>query len=859
MSALWTWISARHLLGEGRKTLLTLLGVALGVAVFVSIRLANHSAMASFSATVDNVAGRANLQVVSDTEGFPESLLSRVAAYPGVRAAAPVIEEILAAQKPGTRVGKPPVHSVLVLGIDPTASKPFYDWTEEQERIARTSNAMAFALDPRAAVITRALADRLQLEAGSQLEVFIGGSPTPLNIYGVMDAEQLQDVLGGNVVIMLLPAAQQLVGQIDRLSRIDLLVEPSQVETVRQGLSSVLPANARAATPQTRTRQIEHMVEAFALNLTALSFVALLVSCFLIFNAVSLSVLRRRGEIGILRGLGVKSFQILTMFLTEAAAIGLLGSVVGLVLGRLMAQLTLAAVAQTITALYVYVHATKLQPDIGVYAAGLALGTVSAVVAAIPPAMEAASAPAHLTQRQGSLVEARGVPVRRAAWIGVGLLGCALAAGLWTIGLRRPQGGFASAFFLVAGFCLLSPLATLAAQRLAGVAARVGGIEASLGVRYLGETIIRTSVVISALMVSVGMLVGLSIMVGSFRRTVDTWVRQTVRGDLYVTPVGRNSGKSASTFPAAAVEAARRVPEFAAVDTFRAVQTTFRERLVMVAGLDLQVQRDLGGLRFVSGSARDRINQALDGRGALISESFGHRYRLKVGDSVDLAAPIGLTRLRVMGIFYDYSTDGGYVMLDYRLFAELWKTDRTESLAAYLKPGVTPEAGREALSEAIGQLCMVQITTNRALRERALRVFDQTFRITYALQAIAVLVSTLGIVSNLTALITQRGREIGVLRAIGATRGQVRKMVLAESAVMGFAGTVMGCLCGSALAVLMIHVINKQFFGWSIHMTVDPMVFVQTLILMVITSILAGIPPARLAASRPASAAMRDE
>jgi putative ABC transport system permease protein len=227
------------------------------------------------------------------------------------------------------------------------------------------------------------------------------------------------------------------------------------------------------------------------------------------------------------------------------------------------------------------------------------------------------------------------------------------------------------------------------------------------------------------------------------------------------------------------------------------------------------------------------------------------------GDSVRLRTPAGEVPVRVQGVFFDYSTDAGAVLMDRALFARLWRDDRTESLALYTTPGTDLDAVRTAFIVLAGPGRVFSITPNQDLRARVLTVFDQTFRITFALQLIAVVVSVLGVVTTLTALILQRGREIGVLRATGALAGQVRKMVLIESGLLGLIGAALGCLAGLTLALLLVHVINKQFFGWSIRMALDPWVLVQAVALMVTAAVVAGIGPARLASDRVAAEAMR--
>ncbi len=863
IDVLWRWVGARHLFQEGGRSLLTLLGVALGVAVFVSIRLANHSALSSFSDTVDAVAGKANLQIAGDSGGFDETVLSRLQGIPGLQATAPVVQAYARARMDGkTEAGEDPretySETLLVLGIDPTAMQPF----EREESSARIdpATALQFAMDPTAVAITSTLARRHRLERGARITMLADGHPTLFTVVHFLDSPQLQQAMGGNIVIMSLASTQQAFGRQGKLDRIDLLVDPARKEAVTAALTALLPSGTRITHPAARTRQVENMVEAFGLNLTALAFIALFVSMFLIFNAVSMAVLRRRKEIGILRSLGVTRRQIIVQFLSEALFLGVVGSIIGLLLGTVMARGALGSVAQTISTLYLQVNATHLYLDPGVYLFGFALGVGMSLLSALAPAIEASQTPPSVTMRQGIQIEAQPLPLGRLTGLGLSLLVMAALVTVWTVSARRPFGGFVSAFLLLFGFSLVAPGFTLLCERfLSPLVAAVGGIEARLGVRYLREAVARTSVVVAALMVSVGMLIALTVMVGSFRKTVDIWIRQTIRGDLYVEPAGRDVSTSASAMPESLIAQVRKLPGVAAVDTYRGVEVPFRDRITHVGGIDFDVQARYGKLQFIGTTAEASLTAAERQAGVIITESFGFRHRLRNGDLLELLTPSGTQRFPITGVFYDYSTDGGYLMMDRALFERLWKVRRTERIAVYVQPGVDVDRVRTQLLALAPKDLLLIATPNLALRQRALRIFDQTFRITYALQGIAILVSVLGVISTLTALILQRGREIGVLRAVGARRGQVQKMVLVESGVLGLIGSLLGCLCGLALSYLLTFVINKQFFGWSIRYTLEPEVFIQSVGMMVVASILAGIGPARLAATRVAAEAMRVE
>jgi putative ABC transport system permease protein len=882
MSALLRWVSFRHVLEAWPRAVLTLCGVALGVAVFVSIRLANHSALASFSATVDAVAGKANLEVSGDAAGFAEHWFPIARATPGVRAATPVIQ-LYAYAKPGLPATRtvfgsgagpnargPYSETLLVLGIDIFSAGPFAlyrpgEAVAEKGSGPARAGALALVSSPRAAAVTASFARRHGLRLGDPLTVLASGHPVPLAVRWIVSSPELEQAFAGNVVLVDIATAQDVFGREGRLDRVDLIVDPARRDEVAAALRRRLPPGIEVGPTATRTRQVESMVRAFALNLTALSFIALFVASFLIFNAVSMAVLRRRGELGLLRALGVTRGQATALMLGEGLVYGIAGGLLGLAGGTWLARFTLGAVSRTLTDLYLVREAHRLHADGGSYLAGFGLGLVTAAFSSLAPALEAARTPPALTMRQGQVVEAQHPPRPLLGVAGLAALALSAVASLVTVRARHPEGGFVSAALLLLGFSLAAPAVVVATSRAAEpLLRRVAGISAGLGARDLREAAARTGAIVAALMVAVGMMVALSIMVGSFRRTVATWVGQTIRGDLYVEPVGHRLAAAATALPESFVAAIRRLPDVVAVDTFRGTRIMMRRpgapaQAAFVAGVDLDVGARYGHLQFVRGTSSQLLERARASGGVLVTESFAHHRRVAAGDILLLDTPAGEARLPVVGVFYDYTTDAGAVLMDESLYARLWGEHRAESLALYLRPGANADSVRARVLAAAGGRLILSIMPNRLLRERVLEVFDQTFQITWALQAIAVLVAVLGVAGALTALILQRGREIGVLRAVGALRRQVQIMVLVESGLLGLCGALLGCVAGLALSLVLVFVINKEFFGWTIRLAVDPWVFARAIALVIVASLLSALGPAWLAATRVAAEALRTE
>ena len=883
MSVLLRWLLLRRLLRRGSgdagsgRTLLVVLGVALGVAMVVAIRLASDSALASFGDTVDAVAGRSNLCVSAVADGFDERIFSRIRRTPGVEAAAPVVEvnTLVGRLTPGDRDQGVELgarrgfdETLLVLGLDPFSEAPFGRLVAPLSPGGATARpgssfgraALALLSRPHAVAVTRTFAEREHVGVGDTLTALASGAQVPLEIAAVLTGDGLEQAMGGNVAIADIATVQELFGRIGRLDRVDLIVPQAERERVSAALAAELPADARPERPQARTHQVENMVSAFGLNLTALSFIAVFVGMFLVLNAVALSVVRQRRDIGVLRALGLTRAGVVGVFVLEGGVLGVLGAVAGCALGVLVANVALHQVGRTLSALYLVQQVSRLHLSARTLLAGLSLGLGSALLSALGPALEAAATPPGVTLREGARIEESHPPYARLGVAGVGTLlaaGAVTGASLWA---RWPGGGFVAAFLVVVAFSLLAPAWTLAVERLASRIAHRFGVAATLGARSLRENAARASVVVAAIMVSVGLLVSLTVMVRSFRRTVDTWVTQTLRGDLYVEPVGHHASQRATALPPELVAGARKLPGVAAVDTYRSSALTLSGRRAQVVGIEFDVQRRFGRLQFVGGEdARTVLGRAQAEGGVVVTESFSQHFRKRAGDVLALPCAQGLVPLRIEGVFYDYSVDAGAVLMDRARYAQLFGDDRTESLALYLEPGTPVAETRAAFLALAGPGRLLYATPNVELRRRVLAVFDETFRITWVLQAIALLVSVLGVVSTLTALVLQRRHELAILRATGAGRGQVRTLVLVESGLLGATGAALGAVAGWVLAFLLVHVINRQFFGWTIRLTLEPMVFVQALLLMTAAATLAGLLPARLAVHRATAGALRTE
>jgi putative ABC transport system permease protein len=821
------------------RTILTIMGIALGVSVFVSVQMAIHSAIESFNSTVDHVSGKANLQITSFGRGFPEETFLRVKRVLGVKAATPVIQFVCKIDEP---IGEP----LYLLGIDIFSDQQFREYQFEESK----EEDLNFLKDPRAIAITEKLASRYGLEKGSNLRLIFGSKKVDLTITNLLKMEGPAKSLEGNFGLMDIASAQEALEKVGLIDRIDLIVDKTMdFHDIETGLKRVIPQGTEIRRPETRSGQIEKMVSAFHLNLTALSFISLVVGMFLIYNAISTSVIQRRREIGILRSVGATQAQILSLLIYEAGLIGAMGSLVGLGMGIGLAKVMLYLVSRTITALYILVKAEHLMLSPSILIQGFGLGLIASLLSAIGPAREAAKIAPREALALGTLETKVRTHLKHFSLIGIGLLLLSFFFALQKPVYQRPLFGFLSALLILLGISFLIPSITTFINRLLAPLLRfILGVEGKLASRYIQDSMARTVITIAALMTALSMLISISIMILSFRKTVDLWVEQSINGDVFVFPGSYSLTGYSALLPIEVSRTLPSLPGVKAVDSFRALEVEYQNQPTLIASVDGQVFLNMKVIRFTHGDPRAILNQFASGQSILVTESFSLRHQVKLGDRIRLNTPKGEKDFLVSGVFYDYSTDWGMILMEKKLYQSLWNDETFHSAGIYLQEGVSHEAFKKMIRERFSKPYQLFLVSHRELRNEILKIFDQTFTITYSLELIALIVAFLGIINSLNALIIERRRDIGIFRALGAFQRQVEKTVLIEAGMIGFFSHILGLVAGFLLSLLLIYVINKQSFGWTIQFSIPLRSLIESWVLVMVTSLGAGLIPARRAA-----------
>lgn len=827
------WFSLlRHLGHHPWQLGLAVLGIALGVAVVLAVDVANHSALRSFELATQQLSGTATHRIVSRADGgVPETLYVELRRR-GIRAIAPVITGHAEALEPA---GK----RYQLLGVDPFAELPFRDYLGGGD--ARGGIDLL-------ALLTEANTALLPSDAGdaASLELKLGAGTVTLRAVG-----QLADPALQGLILTDIATAQSLLSQQGWLSHIDVRAPPGAAgERLLARLRAALPEDLRLVDAVEQAAATAELSASFGLNLTAMSLLALLVGMFLIYNTMTFVVVQRRGLLGMLRALGVTRGEIVRRILGEALLLGLVGTLLGVLLGLWLGSALLQLVTRTIDDLYYVITVTRLDLSPVTLAKAVALGLLASVVAALLPAREAAAAPpgAALSRIQLETHWRSALPR---------LSGCGLLILLGSAVLFWLSEGLVAAF--IATFALLIGCALLTPAAVAGLTTLVGmlpwGPIPGMALRGVGRHLSRTGVAVAALMVAFATTVGVGVMIDSFRSGVIVWLEDVLTADLYLTPVAAGSVRL-SLQPELLAELPE-VPGVAAVATSRWRTLELNGRPVQLGALEPPEQAPLG-YRLRSGDA-DRVRQRLQDGALLVSEPLAYRMDLSPGDRLSLPLPDGPRAFPITGVFYDYGSEHGRLLMHRTVYSDLWEDAEIDSAGIYLADGHAPDEVRRALEQQLGTLQPIRIWSNRAIFDLTLEVFERTFTITRVLQLLAIIVACVGLLGALLAQLLERTREFALLRALGLTPLQLGGLLTLQSGFLGLVAGLLALPVGLLTAAVLVFVINRRAFGWTLPFELDPGLLLQTVVLALLAALLATLLPVWRLWRQPPAGGLRTE
>lgn len=854
-----TLIALRHSTKHPVQSLLLILGIALGVAMIVAIDLANSSAAQAFALSTDSIAGKATHQIVAAPSDLPSSLYVELRNDLGLREIAPVVSGLVLLP---TANDLP----VQLLGVDPFAEGPFRNYLGNNAGGLSFDAFVQLLTQPNTILMSQQLAQQNGFQAGDELTIIVNGRQQTVKLSGMLQpADELSRRALSGLILSDISTAQELLNQPGRVSHIDLILpvdQPTALAEIEQMIRDRLPANATLQRAELRNQTINQMTDAFELNLTALSFLALIVGMFLIYNTISFSVVQRRPVLGTLRCLGVTRREIFGLVITEAFTLSAIGVAIGLGLGVLLGRGLVALVTQTINDLFftVTVQSINLSP-LTLYK-GIVAGLVAGFLAAVIPAIEATTVPPNSTLKR-SLGEdrlQRLVPLLTLLGLGMMLMGGVILRLITDYLLIS----FLGVLLVLLGAASLTPgITKLFMGLLQPLTGRWLGIIGLMAPRDIVRSLSRTSITIAALMLAVTVIIGISVMVSSFRQTVVLWLDDILMADIYVSPAGQSQRVEGEIAPAfidqieqiEGVEVVGQLQQATVLDT--------AGRQVEIRAFTAQPAEQSRPFMWAIGSPAT-VFAALDDGAVMVSEVFARRLTLPLDrpSSLTLVTDRGEETFPVVAIFYDYSLpEVGYVAMRLTTYQAHWNDTQIDNINLYLAPTIAPYTDylTDRLQAHFAGQYALDFSSNRGLKANALEVFDRTFTITAALRLLAMVVAFIGVLSALMALQLERTRELGTLRANGMSVRQLWGKTLLETGLMGLIAGLMALPVGLLLAIILIYVINLRSFGWTLQLYFTPSVFLTAMLVAIVAALLAAIYPVLRLSQLEIAAALRDE
>lgn len=818
---LWTRFALRHSRQEPGTTALLVGILALGVAVFLAVRLANKAAVTGFAFFTESVAGESDMMLRAPAGDLDIRILRelRLAAGADPVAIFPVLE-VSAAD------GKNPEASMFTMvGTDLVVLQNSAAFGGGESDGAGLSNDEETLGRNDVVFVGEAFGREQEVVAGDTFEVIVDDQSVSVTISAVLPDDPNKPAVPGNLMLMDLPGLQQLTGKSDVLSRIEFRIPPGEnresVLIRTREVFSALAAERKLIlqTPEDRKSSVTTMSAAFRMNLTILSGLALIVGIYLILQAMEAAVVKRRSEIAVMRSLGVTPAQIRRAWLLESLVLGIVASGLGVILGWGLAQGLVGGIARTVNTIYYQTTTDVVSLEPGEIVFALIFGTVASVVAGFVPAREAASTPPAQSMRQG--VQGGGLAILRKIPLGIALvIGgfiCAWFPPVVTAaGTSVPLGGYFAAVAFVAGFSILIGLLFPLIARLVrgGKSDPLRGYAASQLQRPEG----RHRLTAAGLAVAIGMSAAMGILVASFENTLTSWIGQLLKADVYVAAAGTSSVANGNTISAETWQGIEALPGVSGMDKLRRYTITMGGREVFLGGSDYNNDPERH-LQLIWLDAPEKSGpDALESRkgdipSAWISEPFARRFDVGKGDRVSFPTPAGEMSAEVTGIYADYGNESGTLLLSRRYTSQWFDDDAVSQIAVYVEDGADSDEVLEDLQRAYPALVS---RTNASLRSESLRIFHQTFAVTYALEAIAVIIAVAGLGLALTGLLLERRAELETLRAMGATRGNIAYSAMWEGIGLASVGLAGGFVMSLLLGWVLIFVINPQSFGWTL-------------------------------------------
>jgi len=849
-------VSFRHFRRHALRTALALGSVALGVGAFLAMAALNRGVLESFEQTARGRAGGSDWVVQAGRAGLAPALADELRAVAGVAAAVPLVQRSVALAPDDATA---PLHLPLI-GLDP-ATLPRDLPGLPIPAIAELANPLALLAGGALPLfLPRELAETWRVKPGDALVVGTPSGRARAVVAATYVAPPLVDGLARTIVGARLADAMRLAGLVERVDAIWLWLAPgADRAAVANVLRATLAGRAELVDPATLAREFDATLGSFRLALRFVALLSLVIAAFLVHSTLSMALAERRRELAIVRCLGLAATRLRALLVAEAAAIGACGALLGLPLGLLLARTMGATFWQTVGQTFDRIEVVVRAPSLAESALGVAAGIAAALVAVVPPAFAAAKLPplAGLVAARGE-ERSRAEPSRAAAVAAVALL---LLAALLFLGggFGLPRAGYAVAALAVGALALgAHPLLAFALRRSGPWLLRAGGVATRLARDHCQRAAGQTSLTVVAIALGFGLVFSTDVLVKSYARMLDRWFVANVGEDLIV--MGQDflgSGMVGSDFDHAINDELRAIPGVLHSHGLRFSRIAYAGERVLLFAFDAGGPPESGEPEYVEGSHADELALAR-GEGCFVSEGFARRYGAPRGATVTVASPDGPLPLRVLAVVQDYMWPRGSLWVDDDLYRRAFRDGAVQEFALTLDGSRPLDEVRRDVERRMAGHPMAITLDAATVQQNVMGIVERYWTLLLAQEGLAVAVAFLGTLHALLVSVLLRRREIALLRAFGAPRTLVGRMLRTEGALLGLAGGVLALLFGLAAAASALRLLSLEEMGFAVALAPSWPVALATVAAATFTGWLAGVLPGRRAARAAPRTALLD-
>ncbi|HOJ71230.1 MAG TPA: FtsX-like permease family protein [Syntrophorhabdaceae bacterium] len=777
----------RYLLRRRSLSILQLLGIACGVAAVIGMAISARSALYSFNEAIEFLRGKATHHIEKPAGSMDEDILIEIINDPAVDFFSPVIDRRI-------RIADGEV--VRLLGIDPFLDsniRPEIVRTISRDRYSQENNVLYdFIYMENAVLIDGSMAKKLGLSPKDTIN-------TNKGIFNVVGT--FSNPSGELLIIMDIGNAQKVFELKGMIDRIDLILNDDTGFRGRWGQGFKIESNRQ------RRENLTALLQAFKLNLQALSLLALFVGVFLIYNTAMFAVVSRRKDAGIMRGIGVRRSEVFLAFTTEIILFGIAGGAIGSIFGYILSRILTDILGSTISNLYFFLRPTPLAWSWWNMLAGIVLGCGASLLGGITPMIDLVKTEPVSALRGRIYQKASRKTVKKLSVYGLLIILMGIVFLFFTS--AHVYIGFAGTFIFLIGISLTTGFVLMVSiPLLRRFFSYLSGTIGKIAISNIWLNTNRTSIAVAAFMIALSMAIGLGSLIHSFRHSLIWWMNSQLRGDIYI------STRSDVDVPLELYEELKKIPGIGGIDIYRNIQITYRGKPVHITAIDSSVLKKYTQFSWLKGGSEnwDPVKKG----SVIVSESFARRFRIKEGDTVSIESARGMVSLPVTGIFHDYSTEHGVIMMDRSTYINLFNDRTINSLGIFIDVKGEKRQGIIEQVEKMAYARGLPTSRQRQFHERILGVFDNTFAITRSMRTLATIVAFFGIAGALMTLFVERQQEFGIYRALGFSTGQVALITLMEGIGMGLISFLMSIFTGSAIAYILIKVINLESFNWTI-------------------------------------------